>query len=69
MDLDIEGFTPIEVIGRGGSATVYRARELAFDREVALKVLNVEIGAADPCVSGSSETSDGVIRSRGEIGF
>jgi len=47
VDLDIEGFTPIEVIGRGGSATVYRARELAFDREVALKVLNVEIGAAD----------------------
>lgn len=47
MDLEIEGFTPMEIVGRGGSATVYRAREDAFDREVALKVFDIEFGDAD----------------------
>jgi serine/threonine protein kinase len=46
VELEAEGFTPIEVIGRGASATVYRAREHAFDREVALKVFDFEFGAA-----------------------
>ena len=44
MDLEVDGFTPIEIIGRGASATVYRAREHAFDREVALKVFDLEFG-------------------------
>jgi serine/threonine protein kinase len=47
MELEAEGFTPIEIIGRGGSATVYRAREDAFDREVALKVFDLEFGDAE----------------------
>lgn len=32
-------------VGAGGMATVYLARDLKHDREVALKVLNPELGA------------------------
>jgi serine/threonine-protein kinase len=39
----------VERIGRGGMGTVYRARQLAMDRDIALKVLRPEI-AADPTV-------------------
>jgi eukaryotic-like serine/threonine-protein kinase len=34
-----------ERIGKGGMATVYRARDLKHDRFIALKVLNPELGA------------------------
>ncbi len=39
ISLTIEGYEDIVMVGRGGFATVYRAREVAFDRPVALKVL------------------------------
>jgi serine/threonine protein kinase len=37
---EIPGYTLLDVIGRGGYGTVYRARQVAVDREVAIKVDN-----------------------------
>jgi serine/threonine-protein kinase PknK len=39
----IAGFGGLTVIGHGSTATVFRARQDGFDREVAIKVLNVDI--------------------------
>jgi serine/threonine protein kinase len=36
----INGYGDLVFIGRGGFASVYRARQLAFDRDVALKVID-----------------------------
>ncbi len=40
---EIPGYKLEGVIGRGATGTVYRARQLAVDREVALKVLHPEL--------------------------
>lgn len=37
---DVPGYEIVDVIGRGGFATVDRARQLTFEREVALKVIS-----------------------------
>lgn len=39
----MEGYSDFEVVGHGASATVYRATQDGYDRQVALKVLNVDI--------------------------
>lgn len=39
----VAGYTDLSVIGRGASATVYRATQEGYDREVALKVLHVDV--------------------------
>ena len=41
LDLGIEGYEDAAVIGRGGYAVVYRARQRSFNRTVAVKVLSV----------------------------
>ncbi len=37
-----EGYAITELLGRGGSSSVYRAHQEAFDRDVAVKVLEVD---------------------------
>lgn len=39
MTFEIDGFTPIDILGRGGFGTVHRAADDAHGREVAVKVL------------------------------
>ena len=39
MTFEIDGFTPLDVIGQGGFGTVHRAADDAHGREVAIKVL------------------------------
>ena len=42
---EIPGYEIGEVIGRGATGVVHRARQLAVDREVALKILHTELSA------------------------
>ncbi len=39
---EIEGYADLVEIGRGGDSVVYRARDLAVERDVAIKVLSVD---------------------------
>jgi hypothetical protein len=41
--MDINGFSDLQVIGRGGFSVVYRAHQNAQSRDVAIKVLNVDM--------------------------
>ncbi len=41
---EIPGYRIVGLIAQGATGTVYRARQLAVDREVALKVLHPEVG-------------------------
>lgn len=45
--IEIPGYSILGQIGRGGMATVYRARQILLDREVALKVMSNQL-ATDP---------------------
>jgi predicted Ser/Thr protein kinase len=50
----ITGVEVIELIGRGGMAAVYRARQINLDRPAALKILSPAL-AADPLFAGRFE--------------
>ncbi|MCK7592562.1 bifunctional serine/threonine-protein kinase/formylglycine-generating enzyme family protein [Pseudomarimonas salicorniae] len=45
--IEVQGYTILGQIGKGGMATVYRARQVLLDREVALKVMSPQL-ATDP---------------------
>lgn len=47
MGRELNGYRILSALGQGGMATVYRALQLALDREVALKVLPANL-ASDP---------------------
>ncbi len=47
LDFEIPGYDIIEAIGRGGMASVYRARQHTFDRNVALKILKPDLSEDD----------------------
>src|SRR4051812_4118590 len=49
----VEGFTILRPIGKGGAAVVYLARQESLQREVAIKVLRLEVD--DPSVWRSFE--------------
>lgn len=42
-NVPIDGYVDAHLIGRGGFSRVYRARETEFDRDVALKVLDIDV--------------------------
>ncbi len=42
--MKIPGYQELSPVAQGGFASVFRARQVAFDREVAVKVLTVELG-------------------------
>lgn len=47
---ELEGYADLVEIGRGGDSVVYRAREVALGRDVAIKVLSIDT-AGDPARS------------------
>lgn len=51
--MDIAGYSGLELIGRGGFSTVYRAHQSAHSRDVALKVLSVDV--SDPAARARFE--------------
>ena len=44
----VAGFHIIRELGRGNNGVVYLARQIALDRQVALKILLPELAAEDP---------------------
>lgn len=44
--LTIPGYSLQEEIGRGGMGVVYRARDLGFERDVAIKLLSEKVDAS-----------------------
>ena len=46
----IEGFDGFVPIGTGGTATVWRARQLALGREVAIKTLDPALVSGDEAI-------------------
>ena len=47
LDFEIPGYDIVESIVRGGMASVYRARQHSFDRNVALKILKPDLSEDD----------------------
>nr|WP_233510641.1 serine/threonine-protein kinase [Actinomadura craniellae] len=46
-DFSLPGYQVQEMLGEGGFATVYRARQISLDRDVAVKVLDRRLGERD----------------------
>lgn len=51
--MEIAGYSGLELLGRGGFSTVYRAHQSAHSRDVAIKVLSVDV--SDPAARARFE--------------
>jgi serine/threonine protein kinase len=62
ISMQVQGFEIIDVLGRGGSGVVYKARQLKLDRLVALKMLSAGVRASSGAIARLRAESSTIAR-------